>query len=655
MDLFRSRVEASEAQNRRFHGEWKRNVELRLGRVASQYTGGVSVEDQVQTEVNPDWSLTKTKTANLYSQVPQVQLTHESEQFAAAIPPFAKSLNFELGEKRANVGIAMGEVLNDVVNAAGVGAVVVGYAARFETIEVPAIDTSMIPPAQLPALLATKQIETKSVQRVTSDRFYVTRVSPKDLLWPAEFTGSNFDQADYLGYRGRLSWAEAKHEFNLPDDQKEKVLGGARVKQDDTLQSQPESGASDHQVVTFKRVYYWRHRVDPEEPSFHAIWELVFVDGMEQPALHRAWKGQRIEEGAREYVGACKFPIRVLTLTYISDNPIPPSDSSAGRPQVNDLRRSRSQMFQNRERSVPLRWFDVNRVDPVIQDQLMRGTWQGMIPSNGPGDRSVGEIARASYPSEDLSFDRATKADLMESWQIGPNQSGTVSSSGTTKAEVETIQGNFATVIGQERGRVASFFLSIAEVLAGLMVLYSDFPILTSEERQQMEQAWDRRRVLHQLVLKIRPDSTVLIDSQERVRRLLNLLNMTAKSGVVNILPIMTELVELHGMDPAKVIKPPQTSGPEEPAMSYRFSGKDDLMNPIVMSMLIRSKQAPSPEELEAAKALLASAQGPITSPQPQPSMGPPPPPEEPVVPPTDHPDWTSASKVVKRSRDVHN
>src|SRR5438309_10984420 len=67
--VLKSRMEASKRTRKQMYSEWKRNVELRIGKIASQFTGGINVEDEVQTEINPDWSLTKTKTANLYSQV----------------------------------------------------------------------------------------------------------------------------------------------------------------------------------------------------------------------------------------------------------------------------------------------------------------------------------------------------------------------------------------------------------------------------------------------------------------------------------------------------------------------------------------------------------------------------------------------------------
>jgi hypothetical protein len=683
----KGRIDESKRCNKDYHNEWKGNVDRRLGHVASIYTGGISTDNEVQAEINPDWALTKTKTANLYSQVPQVGMTHENKQYAPAVPIFAKAINYELGEKRVNIGVPMEETLNDVVNASGVGAVLVGYAARFETKEVPAMETlpgpqgpikvSDLPPEQLDKIIAAAKqanipFPMKPVEVPTDQKFFAMRISPMDLLWPENFVGSNFDDGDFIGYRGRTNWPDAKNEFKLDDEDKEKAVGSGEHVSSDSLRSEGDAARSaETEEVEFECLYYWRHRVDPEEKSFQCIWRLVYVKGITKPVIHEAWKGQKLDPQTRKYVGNVRFPIRVLTLTYISDNPIPPSDSAAGRPQVNDMRRSRSQMFQNRERSTPIRWFDVNRIDPALQDNLMKGIYQGMIPTNGDGSRSIGEIARASYPSEDISFDQAAKTDLMETWQIGPNQMGTTTPGKKSGTEANIVQQAFATRIGQERARVAAFFLGCVEVLAGWMVLYSDFPNLTDQERQTMQSAWDQKHILHDLVLKIRPDSTIVLDSQQRVQRLSQFLNMTVKSGFVNPKTIITEMAELSGLDPTEVVVDPQPKPPEEPNMSYRFSGKDDLMSIPVVAMLIHHKKWPTPEEIQQAKQSLESllqpspppgaaplsgappAAGPGGPPSPPPGGGPP---VAQVPHPTEaakHEDWQLASKVAKRSRDM--
>jgi hypothetical protein len=669
--VIKSRVEANGRRKRDLRDEWKRNVEIRMADVSGR--GALAMDDDadgdLQSEINPDWYLTKAKVANLYSQVPQVQMTHENKQYAAAIPPFAKSLNYELSEKRANVGVAMDEVLNDVVNASGIGFVFVDYVARFDQVEVPAIDTSMIPPHLVDLAVQKKLIPTTMADRVVSDKFLVTRISPLDGIWPDDFVGSNFDDGDLVGYHGKLSASDFQNEFDVDDEFIERALGAAMPDRDQTLRTSDSRSTSEtlaREVVEFDRIFYWRHRFDREETSFDAIWEIVLVKGIRKPVRHRPWAGQEYSEETGRYVGSCKFPVRVLTLTYVSDNPIVQSDTAAGRPQVNDMRTSRSQLFANRRRSVPVRWYDVNRVGLDIQAQLNDGTWQGWIPTNGDGTKAVGEQARASYPAEDLSFDQETYADLLQSWGLTPSALGNSTPGRKNQMEIGATTQGFATNIGKERAKVQSFFLGVCEVLAGLMALYSDFPILTAEEKQTLEQAWDHKHILHDLVCKIRPDSMIVLDPQQRYQRLSNHLNMTVKSGYINPKPIIWEMTELAGIDPSEVVIDPTPPPIPEPQLSFRFSGKDDLFSPAVMALLIQLKKAPTADAIRAAKQLLLEVQkAPEPVPAPDPGAGGAPAPLPPgagapplILHPAQaeaHHGWHTASKVAKRSRDMNN
>lgn len=661
----KAQIATAKTHRRTFHSAWKTNVDLRLGQTGTLLTGGTGLDGDQQSVLNPDWALTKTKTANLYSQVPSVQATHHNVQYAKAIPPFAKALNYEVSEKRANLGAAMEEATNDVVNAAGVGVIVVNYLARFEDVEMPTVTTVQGPAGPVPTAgipsdqLQAMGVPTQRVPRVVSYKFTTDRIAPWRFLWPKPFTGSCFDHADWLGYSGALRWAEAKSAFHLTDAQKEDVCGAGSDPAEDRIRGTTDQHMEDEtDLVSFETVHYWRHRVDPDETSFQAIWELVFVAGLDDPVIHEPWHAQKYDPQTRSYVGAVRFPERVLTLTYISDHPIPPSDSQAGRPQVQDLQKSRLQMFTNRDRSLPLRWFNTNLVDLDIQTQLLAGTWQGLIPVNGSGERILGEVARASFPAENRTFDQQTTLDLQETWGLGSNQMGTRSAGRQTKGEAELTQGNFSTNIGREKARVALFLLGICEVLAGWMALYSDFPMLSDEERTEMQQAWDSQRILADLVLSIRPDSMITLDPEQRLERLERIINFTVKSGYVNPAPLLAEYLELGGLDPSTIMIQPKPHE-DKPKVSFSFSGKDDLTSPAVMAILIHNQEAPSPDDVTAAHKLLAAVQ--VVPPPDQPPPGPPgampPGAALPGVPPPPagdaHPDWHTPSKIVDRSRDA--
>lgn len=671
------RVDVSSKQRNDMTQMWRRNVELLMGDVATRTFIGTDLgegdDDSLQSEINPDWYLTKTKRANLYSQVPQVQGTHENRQYALAIPPFLKQLNYEIGEKRSNVGVAMFESLADVINAAGIGFVLVDYVARFDEVDVPSIDVSMLNPQQIDLGIKKGLIPTEKAPRMVSDAFPIKRIAPLDGIWPSDFSGSNFDDGDFMGYRDRLSEADAAHMLDLDEDQLRKAVTSTGSRKNDTLRTSDTESRDrmTKRVVEFDRVFYWRHRFDKDEMSLKAIWEIVWVKGIKEPVKHEPWNGQRYDDQSGKYVGSCKFPVRVCTLTYVSDNPIVPSDTAAARPQTNDLRRSRSQLFQQRQRATPLRWYNTNLIGQEVQSQIMDGTYQGWIPVNGTGERAVGEISRASYPAENFGLDQETMSDLMNMWILPPSAMGQMPPGRKNQAEVQGASAGFGTVMGAEKARVQQFFLGICEVLAGFLALYSEFDILDQKEKQQMEQAWNRQHVLHDLVFNIRPDSMIALDPQVRIQRLTNFLNMTVKSGYVAPKSIIVEIAELNGLDPSIVVVDPTPKPPDPPQLSYRFSGADDLQNIAVMAMLVQEGKAPKPEAIEAAKKILQSMQDPTPAPELPPQPGSPGvpgatpptgtnPAEAGTVPPPhpavaeSHPGWALASKVAKRSRDMN-
>ncbi len=314
----------------------------------------------------------------------------------------------------------------------------------------------------------------------------------------------------------------------------------------------------------------------------------------------------------------------------------------------------------------------------------MRGIVQGMIPTNGDGSRAIGEVARSSYPPENQAFDQSTQSDLEKSWQVGADQAGSYAQGRRTGTEATIVQQNFSTRMGQERARVASFFLSAVDVLAGWMALYSDFPNLSDEERGQMQQTWDMKSVPHDIVLDILPDSTVVLDTQTQIDRIAKALNLTAKSGYVNPKPLVTQIMLLSGIDPSTVVIDP-TPHEEKPNISLRLSGKDDLQNTMALAILIAQNVAPTDQQIEAAKKILVQAAAPPAMPtqmpgqpgqpgQPgmqagappgppgaigppgQPPPGQPQPPPHPAMPPGgDHmPHWTMTSKIMKRDGDAN-
>jgi hypothetical protein len=625
---FRQRIEICKTYRKKLLRNWTTNIDYRRGKPFS------SQSDDDRISVNLDWTFTKTKQATLFSQIPQVRVAHSPESVSAGpwVANFERRLNDKL--RAAGIESTMDEVLPDCINAAGIGVAMVAFESRMEDKEVPAIDLAKLPPQiQMHALqtgtIFGQPIPKKVVPFPVSSRYTVSRISPADFLWPVDFTGSDFDNAPWLGRSGRLTWAEAANRFGLTDIDKDKYLTEEKTVEDRLSHDYDREHLADDGKVGFDEIFYHTYQYDENETSFDTLYHLVFLHGKAEPVVDEPWKGQKVENG--KVIGALKSPIRVLTLTYITDEDIPPSDSAIGRAQVNELNQGRTQINRQRERSIPTDWFDVNRLDPAIQQALMRGTWRAAIPVQGNGQNVIGSVQRSGMGQENFMFDKIAKADAQEQWGIGANQVG-IGGDVETKGEAGIIQNNFQTKVGRERAKVAAFFVGIAQVLGGLMCLF--------EEPGVFGEGFDPA-FCEQLGFSVLADSTVLLDSEQRLGRLNNFLDKYAKTGWVNVEPVLREIAQLIGLDPNAVIEAPKPNKPVEPNISLRLTGSEDMTNPLLLAFLIQSGQAPSPELIEKAKALIQQAVvpeppmggGPMGAPAAQPGApGPLPPPPPPNI-----------------------
>lgn len=614
------RGELSQSKEKRdeYVAGWRQNVDERRGKESD------TASDEGRTDLPIDWAITKTKAAQLFSQMPQVRLTPKQAEFDAAVPVVAKVINDMLSE--AGIEAVVSECVVDCINASGVAAALVRYEALEEVVQVPALDELQAELAKQEAAVTGVPFEMPMVgsTRITDRRFCIDRVSPPDFLWPSNFHISDWRKAPWLGHTGRCSWPQAKRMFvpdeatgqrGVTDADKEKVIGagthGDRANRLNDSDDARKAVASD--AVTYDELFYWRHIYHEDEKYYDAIQRVVFVAGIDEPVINEPWKGQKFDEVNGGYLGSCHLPIQVLTLAYISDEAIPPSDSAIIRPMVLELQEARQHMKDQRKHSRPLRWFNVDQVDPTITGDLINGTWQGMIPTMGSGERIIGEVARTAYPRENLEFDRILKADIQEAVSVGPNQQGMFASGERSAAEAQIVQGSFQTEVGQQRAKVAAFVVGIAEVVAGLFALYGEInpnelgAALGAEGAQRIE-SWDRTRINQKFVFDVRPDSTVRFDAQQLTQQLTSVLNVTAQSGFINPKPLIQRIIELNGLDPAEVMVDPPAKGPEPPKVSFAFKA-EDLMNPAVITILMKANMAPAQEEMPSVQRILTMLQ----------------------------------------------
>src|SRR3990167_8061357 len=224
----KKKIDACKRVRRNLANEWSINIDYRRGKHTMEDS---DVTRNVQAI---DWSYTKSKQTQLYSATPEVIVEYDGSgqsPYKVAAPVFQRRLNRRIRD--AKVHIAMDEVMSDLINAAGMGVIMVLHDVRTEMREVPQFDeTKLTLMQQMQQKLGLFQNPKVSVPFVTDRRFKCTRVSPVDLIWDTTFTGSDFDEMSLIGRSGRLLWAEAKRKFKLEDAEKDALIGDDRTDQE---------------------------------------------------------------------------------------------------------------------------------------------------------------------------------------------------------------------------------------------------------------------------------------------------------------------------------------------------------------------------------------------------------------------------------------
>jgi hypothetical protein len=529
----------------------------------------------------------------------------------------------------------MDECLADVINAAGVMVSIIGFERHTEAVEVempgvPSVDAF----GNLSPATASERI---TVQQIVAQKFTWDRVSPADFLWPAEFRSSNWDNAPWLGVQSWMTVEGAKKTFEtLPPD----FEGGTEHKPRGLTDDIDKLYVDADQYVRVTQVWYYAWLYDTDKFHPECIRRLIFVEGHDEPVAYdqtdwQEWvpevppqpapppmppgPGQPPPPMAPDqpgkpgyYKGLRRLPIRVATLTYVSDKAIPPSDTEAGRPQVRELIRSRSQMLRQRDHSVPIRWYNVNLVDDEIAEALKRGEYQDIVPVNGDGSRMIGEVARANYPRESFQFQSIIGNDLDRSWSLSNNQLGSQTDTERSATESKIVQSAGQIRLDYEKGRINRFLVEGAEVLFSLMqkfragTKYVRVPKLGGEDLQAVAPA----DLLGEFQFDIVADSSDRVDIQTRQTNTLKLYNLLANSKSVDRSALERELIQLHGHDPTKIIrKEPPEDKPEAPNISYRFSG-EDMLNPLVVALMMKAGVQLTPQDIKAAAMMIQDAVG---------------------------------------------
>jgi hypothetical protein len=599
---WKTEIERAEEKRKRNHQLWKENTAAMAGRATGL------PEDKDFVVVNKDYPRVKQKISQICFDIPEVTLKPRQEAYRGAVYQFQAVLNYlATSEDRMNAQPVIDEVLTDVLCAAGIGAAKVGYENTTVNVDMP-MDPAEVPPELQPAMLATGQVPSIPTPKPIYENYYLERISPAKLLIPEDFTGSDFDKAPWLGFEFRLTLDEVKRKYKVPAD----FNGGST--DDNRIAAEPAFTASNSargSSVKCYEIWYWASRRDKDALHPKHMRRCVYIEGIEKAVLVEDSPFQNvIYQGGKSVgvSGVTRFPIRVLTLTYISDQAIPPSDCTISRPQVKELWKSRTQMMLQRERGFSIRTVDQSRVDEDVLAKIESGDIGDILPVDGPGDEIFHQIAPASYPRENFQFDNIISDDLDEMWSMGGPALGGETRSETTKYEVRAMQGGMAVRLNYERGKFQRWWTGVMRCVGDMVQMFADdedYIEVVGPDGTRELQAWDKTTVAGDFVYSIKPDSGVYLDAAQERQDAVRLYQMMANEPHINRVKLVESVISKHHIDPTHVVIPDLPPKPApEPNLSFRFAGEDINPSnpnfPIVMTIL-QQGGIPIPPEIIAA------------------------------------------------------
>lgn len=594
-----------------------------------------------------DYSYTEQKLALLFYQTPEVVVSAARPDVTADTAVLMQAvLNDLVGPSQLNAKATVEEILRDILVPAGVGIVKVGYEAfvdptkptvKIQTGEEPALDEFGQPRLQpAPSMLGVTQFTPvmqpilEEAPNILTERWFLSRISPIDFLFPVNFRSSDWAKASWLADRCRVPPSVMTQVYGV-DAQYLKTYRDATGRQpgeNDSLS--PDKTTQQFDGCEVIDLHYRAIDVDPTVGDPDLMRWLVLLDG-KVPIKHQDSPFQTIE-GGRVTGGLRRAPIYPLTLRYVPDSPIPPSDCAMSRVLVDEQSKGRTQMIEQRDRNVPLRTIQIDKVSPDSREKVLKGQTQELIPVEGllPGEKAIDSVQMTSFPDENFNFNNYGERDIQECWALqNPGTTGG-SASGRTATELSIANAATDTRMESERLRVLSWWTQVVEGLAILVQRYAPDAqrgrVLDDETGEIVDQMiggsplfvnvlgpdgasrltqWTRQDIQGEFAFRIRPDSARRVDQAAERKFRVDVFNLLANDPTINRQELVRWMAPTLGLDPEKLFKPPEPpKGPEPPKVSVSMAiNGEDLGIPEVQRILEKQGILPSPAPPPAAGA----------------------------------------------------
>lgn len=541
-------IDLADKKRKVYEPSWERN----LNSYAPDPTNARWGDD---INVGVDFYQTEQKKDQLFFDTPQVVLTPEPDtdpSLGPAISQQQTKLNQKLGRKGLNCKRLMDKVLLDIICPAGMGCVKIGVTQISRDVPAP------LPDAQGQPVMAPMPVFT---------RMFAERFSPKKALIPTNFYDTEFDKAPWLGGKFTMATRAAIRELGLPPDFEPKKTTNAA---DQVFTQQGIVPDTDNDEVTGVAIFYHANLYDDAIYHPDHFRELVFIDGIEDPVVHRDCPYQTFDPQTGEFTPDSLLinPFQFITIRDMPDSAYVASDCTVTRPLVNELNRFREQLVEHRDSSSALRFGNEKVMTPEVIAKWEKSPYGGLLlipeADYDPNRPPMMQAAPATMSRENFQGQEIIERDIAKMNTLAANQTGTEQDTVRSATELTYVQRNADVRMQAERNRFEAAFLKIAEGIDTLMRRYE-----TPAGQQPLTgYSYD-----------IKPDSGMHIDAASDRKFTLDRYNMLAKDPNVNRSYLLEKSAPTLRLDASKLVIQPPPPHAEPPKTSLIVKGED--LNPL--------------------------------------------------------------------------
>jgi hypothetical protein len=623
------RIRPAEDKNRKYKPWWDSNLE--------NYAPGPDKSPKAwggEVNTNRDFTLVHQKIPQLFYQSPEVSAKSsplmQGDQAEALVQTTQDILNAKLGPAPDGVDAKrlIPRVLFDLVCVAGWGVTKMGYESTTVEVETdaPILDPTGQPMSD-PMTGAPLTQKVKAPVPIHEDIFW-KHVNYDDLLVPGDYESTDYDAAPWLAIKFRMPLRVAKRQFDIPEDFEPKP------KQD--AEEAPvigESGDRASREVEGYEIWYRAALYDDDVRHPLRLRNLVILEGVERPVKHEDSPYQTLDVNtgrltADSMVG---YPIHVLTVRDLSKSAHIQSDCSISRPQVNELNRYRVQQIKQRDTNIPIRVYNTDVVPVETAEAIKSGDIGAMIglpaeafaQQRGP----VEQIAPATYPRENMTFEDKQDNDIARTHAIDANQSGTQNNTVRTATELQIVQTATNVRLDHERSLVLDWFIKGCAKYCTLLQRFLTVEQAATYVGQQRAEVWINgvpdstdpqtgqpvpgfpgiREIPVPLAFQAKPDSTIRTDAAQDKKAAMDDYQYFANDPYVNRQELLKAVLRKRGYTPEAIVVQPPPPEPEKPKISFAFKGEDVVgpQAPIVLELLAQTGIQISPEAIQQAQAAM--------------------------------------------------